>query len=140
MIPVHYLEGSAVALHTSGHGGLAPTYEMDAVSHFGMSKQEGECTMSEKLQMAMLSYGQLNRNERQEFLSAVSPKVGQMAPAPGPAKILRFRTAADRLGFKSTKSIMRLCESAGIRKLTLPGHRRASGILESDLARLLVEN
>jgi len=114
--------------------------EMDAVSHFGMSKQVGECTMSEKLQMAMLSYGQLNRNERQEFLTAVSPKVGQMAPAPGPAKILRFRTAADRLGFKSTKSIMRLCESAGIRKLTLPGHKRASGILESDLARLLVEN
>jgi len=124
-------------LHMSGHGGLVPTDEMDALSRFAMSKQRGECTMSEKLQMAMLSYGQLSRMERQEFMTAVSPKVAQKAPVTGPAKILRFRTAADRLGFKSTKSIMRLCESAGIRKLTLPGHRRASGILESDLSRLL---
>ena len=96
--------------------------------------------MSEKLQMAMLSYGQLSRIERQEFLTAVGPKMVQKTPATGPAKVLRSRTAAERLGFKSTKSIMRLCESAGIRKLTLPGHRRASGILESDLSRLLGDN
>ena len=93
--------------------------------------------MSEKLQMAMLSYGQLSRIERQEFLTAVAPHVGQKAPVTGPAKIIRFRHAADRLGFKSTRSIMRLCESAGVKKITLPGHTRATGILESELERLL---
>ena len=112
---------------------------MDAWHHFGMFAKE-ELAMSEKLQMAMLSYKQLSRIERQEFLTAVSPQVGQKAPAPGPAKVIRFRHAAERLGFRSTRSIMRLCEAGGIKKLTLPGHTRATGILESDLARLLGEN
>ena len=95
--------------------------------------------MTEKLQLAKLSFNQLNRVERRQFLADVSPDTGK-TPAPattGPAKIIRFGIGAERFGYKCTKSFMRVIESAGIKKITLPGHKRASGILESDLVRLV---
>jgi hypothetical protein len=60
-------------------------------------------------------------------------------PKPEPEnglRILRRQATADRLGL-STRSVDRLAQQGVLRKVTLPGRRRAGGFREEDVNRLV---
>ena len=51
-------------------------------------------------------------------------------------RLVRFSEAAERLGC-NRDSLHNLCRRIGLKKYKLPGHVRASGLLESEIDKLL---
>jgi hypothetical protein len=64
--------------------------------------------------------------------SAPKPEPG----TPGVPRILRRKTAAERLG-RSLRGVDMLAQQGILRKIKLPGRQRAAGFLEHDVNKLL---
>src|SRR5271169_6261684 len=58
------------------------------------------------------------------------------AGTPGAPRILRRKTAAERLG-RSLRSVDMLAQQGILRKIKLPGRQRCAGFLEEDVNKLL---
>jgi len=57
-------------------------------------------------------------------------------PTPAAPRILRRKTAAERLG-RSVRAVDLLAAQGILRKIKLPGRQRAAGFLEDDVNKLL---
>jgi hypothetical protein len=94
--------------------------------------------MSDRLEIAKLTFTQLNQKERAELLRLFTP------PPPAPPattaasvpRLLRPVEVAGRLG-RSVRYVHRLAKEGFLRKVTMPGRKRAAGFRESDLAVLI---
>lgn len=92
--------------------------------------------MSDRLELARMAFLQLNRTERREFIRTFADATPTAPAAPEPERIVRRDELAQRFG-RSTRWADRMAAEGHIRKVTIPGRRRAMGFRASDVAALL---
>jgi hypothetical protein len=93
---------------------------------------------SDRLELARLAVGGLNRRERAELLrtftpAATEPATERQTTTP---RLLRRAEVANRLG-RSPRAVDMLGAQGILRRVRLPGRTRAAGFLESEIAALL---
>jgi predicted DNA-binding transcriptional regulator AlpA len=91
--------------------------------------------VNDKIELAKLSFLQLNRRERKEFLSAFADKA-PATPSTAAPRLLRRREVAERLS-RSERAVDRLAAEGTLRKIRLPGRARAAGFLEAEVVSLM---
>ena len=93
--------------------------------------------MSDRVELAKMAFCQLNKTERREFLRtfAEGPKWGNTKGALA-QRIIRRLHAAERFSV-SPRTLDRWAAAGLLRKRVLPGHVRASGFVESEVAALI---
>lgn len=92
--------------------------------------------MSDRVELARLSFLQLNKTERRDFLAQFSGAPVAAHTAPAAPRILR-RGEVARMLARSPRAVDRMAVDGILAKVRLPGRPRAAGFRESDVVALI---
>ena len=92
---------------------------------------------TDRIELARMAFCQLSKTERLEFLRTFAPDVPKVeATAALQNRIIRRLQAAERFSV-SPRTLDRWAHAGLLKKRVMPGHVRAAGFVESEVAALV---